>query len=414
MKQVADTIYLHGRIYTAGAVQNGSPTPLVSRVQAMAVAGDRIVAVGSDQEIRSYRGGKTKTVDLQGHFVLPAFNDAHVHLAAGGLEKLLVELAGVKSLKEMQERVAAHVQGLRAGEWVVGRGWDQTTWPDSRLPDRHDMDAVTGGRPAYLSRVDGHISVANSAALAAAGIGATTPDPPGGKIDRDAQGQPTGILRETADEMLRAKIPPPTPELRRRGIELALAEAARYGVASVQDSSTWEDFLVYEELEREGKLTLRITAWLPFDEPVATLSAHRAHRSETDSMLHPGMLKAFMDGSLGSRTAALLAPYADDPQNQGLPRYDSGRLDEMIDERVEARFQVGFHAIGDRAVEQALNAFAEAERYARERAIPTLENDGFRFRVEHAQVMSPEQFRRFRELHVIASMQPCHLLTDMN
>jgi hypothetical protein len=416
MKPAADTIYLNGNIYLGQSVQNGNPTSPgpSARAEAIAVKGDRILAVGTNQDVRRYRDGKTKTVDLGEHFLMPAFNDAHVHLAAGGLEKLQVDLAGAKSLHEMQARIAAHMEGLSAGQWILGRGWDHTLWPERRLPNRRDIDAVVQNHPAYLSRVDGHIAVVSSAALVAAGITAATPDPPGGKIDRDAQGEPTGILRETADEMLRAKLPPPTSELRRRAIELALAEAARCGIGSVQDNSDWEDFLVYEDLEREGKLSLRITEWLPFDQAAADLAAHRARHPQTDPRLHTGMLKAFLDGSLGSRTAALLAPYADDPGNLGLLRYDLHRLGEMIDERVESRFQVGFHAIGDRAVQMALDAFAEAERYARERAIMPPAGGDFRFRIEHAQVVTADQFQRFRELRVIASMQPGHLLTDMN
>jgi predicted amidohydrolase YtcJ len=183
----------------------------------------------------------------------------------------------------------------------------------------------------------------------------------------------------------------------------------------MQDNSTWEDFLVYQELEHQGRLTVRICEWLPFDESVRVLEQHRAFQPQTDTMLHTGMLKGFMDGSLGSRTAAMLAPYSDDPKNTGLPQYEQSKLNEMADQRVGARFQMGFHAIGDRGVEMALDAFAEAERYARENTIGGINGtDQFRFRVEHAQVVAPRDFARFKQLNVIASMQPNHLLTDMN
>jgi hypothetical protein len=401
-RQLPDTIFLHGDIYAAAAGK---------RAQAIAVRGDRILALGSDSEIQKLKGKHTRTVDLAGHFVMPGFNDAHVHLAYAGLEKLQVELAGVRSLAEMQERIAKASKATPAGEWLTGRGWDHTLWPGQKLPSRQDLDAITGDHPAIFTRVDGHIAVANSAALKFAGITPSTPDPPGGKIDHDAKGEPTGILRETAKDILLAKLPPPSLAQRRRALELVLADAARSGVTSAQDNSTWEDFLVMVDMEREGKLTLRISEWLPFNAPLSLLQAHRSHHPQSDPILHTTMLKGFMDGSLGSRTAAMLAPYADDPGNTGLPQYEQGRLNEMAVERVRAGFQLGFHAIGDRAVEMALQAFAEAERDARERGEGPAQ--GFRFRVEHAQVTTPEQVKRFKGLGAIASMQPSHLLTDM-
>ena len=213
-------------------------------------------------------------------------------------------------------------------------------------------------------------------------------------------------------------IPPPSPAKRREAIELALADAARFGLTSIQDNSQWEDFLVYEDLEREGKLTVRISEWLPFTDPVPVLQEHRAHHPQTDTMLRTGMLKGFMDGSLGSRTAALLAPYSDDPKNSGLPQFEQAQLNQMTRERVAAGFQIGFHAIGDRGVEMALQAFAAAAGEIREKELRAASSpaqvDDFRFRIEHAQVTAPDQFARFHQLGVIASMQPNHLLTDMN
>ena len=411
--QPADAIFLHGNIYT-GATQQGDKvvraTP--STAQAIAVRGDRIVAVGSDRDIEKFKGKQTKVVDLGGHFVVPGFNDAHTHLGSGGFEKLDVNLVGAKSLDEMKARIAAGVRTAAPGEWIVGRGWDHTLWPGQKLPTRQDLDPVTQNHPAVFIRVDGHISVVNTAALQTAGITRATPDPAGGKIDRDANGEPTGILREKARDLVESKIPPPSPSLRRRAAEVALQDAAQWGITSAQDFSAWEDFLTYEDLENEGKLTLRISEWLPFEQPLNVLDTHRAHHPAQDPMLHIGMLKGFMDGSLGSRTAALLQPYSDDPSNSGIPQYDQQKLNDMIGPRVAAGFQIGFHAIGDRGVEMALEGFSVAQRYVRERNVRP--NDDFRFRVEHAQIVMPEQFARFREMKVIASMQPNHLLTDMN
>ena len=343
-----DMIFLNGDIYTQA-------TP--ARAQAIAVRDGRIVAIGSNEDVRKLKVEHTQVVDLGGHFVMPGFNDAHVHLEEAGLEAQSVDLRGTRSLQEMQQRIAASAKTAAPGEWLVGGGWDQTLWADQKLPDRQDLDTVAGGHPAVFSRVDGHIAVANTSALKAGGVTAQTTAPQGGKIDHDANGEPTGILRETARGLVESKIPPPSPARRRRAAELALADAARWGITSAQDNSSWEIFLIYEELEREGKLTLRISEWLNFDDPVDVLQSHRAHHPADDPMLHTAMLKGFMDGSLGSRTAALLAPYSDDPGNSGLPRYEQDKLNRMAIERAAAGFQIGFHAIGDRAVQMALTAF---------------------------------------------------------
>ena len=398
---VPDIIFLNADIYTES-------TP--ARAQALAVRGGRIVAVGSNDDIRKLKRDHTQVVDLGGHFVMPGFNDAHLHLAYGGRQALEVNLIGVKSLAEMQQRVAEHGKTMAPEDWIVGGGWDHTLWADKKLPTRQDIDTVTGDRPAVLARVDTHIAVANTAALKAAGMLAKVPDPPGGEIDRDANGTATGIVRETAFAAIMATAPRPSLALRRRGIELALADAARWGLTSAQDYSDWEDFLIYQDLEREGKLTLRISEWITFKQPLALIEEHRAEHPAEDPLLHTAMLKGFMDGSLGSRTAALLAPYSDDPGNSGIPQYDQPTLNRMAVERSAAGFQLGFHAIGDRAAQMALDAFAEVERDARQ-------NDrirDFRFRIEHDQVIAPNQFAQFRQLGVIASVQPCHLLTDMN
>ncbi len=413
-----DTIFVNGDIYTGAELGlGGAPARVYPRAQAIAVRDGRIVAVGSKAQIQRLKSKRTEVVDLGGRFVMPGFNDAHLHLSSGGFEKLNVNLVGTRWLGEMKQRIAERVKTAAPGEWIVGRGWDHTLWEGQHLPTRHDLDGVTAEHPAVFVRVDGHISVANSAALQQAGVTRDSVDPAGGRIDRDSAGEPTGILRESARSLVESKIPRPTPVQRRRAAELALEDAARWGVTSAQDNSEWEAFLVYQDLEREGKLTLRITEWLPFTEGLQLLETHRAHHAPTDPMLHTGMLKGFMDGSLGSRTAALLQPYSDDPGNSGLPQFEQGRLEQLARERAAAGFQLGFHAIGDRGVEMALQAFGQARHYARERApyqAAASQTGGLRFRVEHAQVVAPEQFARFRELNVIASMQPNHLLTDMN
>ena len=412
-----DLIFLNGDVYTGADLGfGGAPAKVYPRAQAIAVANGRIVAVGSNQQVQALKGPKTQVIDLGGNFVMPGFNDAHTHMAQGGFEKMNVELVGTKTLAEMQQRIADRVKTAAAGEWILGAGWDETKWDVQKLPTRQDLDKVTAGHPAVFERADGHVSVANSAALQAAGVTKATQNPSGGDIARDASGEPTGILRETAKGLVSRKVPGPTPAQRRRAAELALQDAAQSGVTSVQDNSSWEDFLTYLDLEKEGKLTARISEWLMFNTPLSTLEQHRAFHPATDAMLHTTMLKAFMDGSLGSHTAALLQPYADQPNNKGLPQYDQDKLNDMARQRAAAGFQMGYHAIGDAGVEMALNAFATAQTFAQQHAAenPHVKAGDFRNRVEHAQITTADQIKRFHELGVIASMQPNHLLTDMN
>ncbi|MGA8859200.1 MAG: amidohydrolase, partial [Candidatus Sulfotelmatobacter sp.] len=331
VKPKADAIYFHANIYTG--VASNSPFSSTLREEAIAVRGDRIQAVGKNLDIMKLKGPDTEVVDLGGRFVMPGFNDAHVHLAEGGLQKLTIDLTGVKTLEELRERVKARVEKAKPDEWIVGGGWDETLWPIPTLPSRWDIDEVSDGHPVILARVDGHLALANTRALQLANITLASRDPEGGKIDRDANGQPTGILRDTAQQPVRAAIPQLTHEARREGIEVALADLAENGVTSAQDySPEWENFQIYEELEKEGKLTARISEWLPFDDVIDELKVKRGFHPQSDLMLHSGMLKAFMDGSLGGHTAALMEPYADDPKNSGLPRYEQAKLVEMAKE----------------------------------------------------------------------------------
>ncbi len=412
-KPVPDVIFLHANVYTG--VPANTPFASILREEAIAVRGGAIVAIGKNIEIERMKGPQTQVIDLGGHFVMPGFNDAHLHLADAGLQKLGVDLGGAKTLDELRERLRAKVQEAKPGDWILGGGWDETLWPVKALPSRWDLDEVSAGHPVFLDRVDGHLAVANTRALQLANITLATKDPQGGQIDRNENGEPTGILRDTAQHAVYVVLPAPTHERRRRGLEVALADLAEHGVTSAQDySPEWENFKIYEELEKEGRLTARISEWLPFDNPVADLVKKRSAHPQSDLMLHTGMLKGFMDGSLGGHTAALFEPYADDPKNSGLPRYDAEKLNAMTKERVLAGFQIGFHAIGDRGVQMALDAFAEAEKAAREASVKAANGgDDYRLRVEHAQCTPPKEVAEFKQLGVIASMQPSHVLSDM-
>src|ERR1700691_6001441 len=403
LNPVPDVIFFDGVIYTGVGLAEDKP----QTVEAMAIAGGKVLAVGTTEEITRLAGPKTRLRDLNASgssvFVFPGFNDAHVHMGSAGQTKLNVDLTGVQSLAEMLTKIQAFANDAPAGHWLTGGNWDHTPWASKTLPTRQDLDKVTRDHPTFLDRIDGHIAIANSAALQAAGITGKSVPPQGGAIDLDAKGEPTGILRESAQELVYKVIPPPSHDERLRGDELAIADALAHGITSVQDFSEWDDFLVYEELEKEGKLNLRITEWLPFKAPLDQLKRMRAHHDLNDPLLHTGFMKGFMDGSLGSRTAAMKAPFSDDPGNTGLPQYTQEQLNKMVIDRARAGFQIGFHAIGDEAASMALNAFDQpgVSRTARNR-------------IEHAQVVDAADIPRFKKLGVIASMQPNHLLTDMN
>jgi predicted amidohydrolase YtcJ len=415
----ADSIFVHGNIYTG--VTGTSSFHEVERAEAMAIRGDRILAVGKDEDILKYKGSRTTVVDLKGHFVVPGFNDAHMHLTDAGFKRLTVDLTGAKSGEEFRDRLRKRVQTAEPGEWITGSGWDETLWRAKELPTRWDIDEVTSDHPVYLERIDGHVAVANTLALKMAHVTLASKDPEGGEIGRDTSAEPNGVLRETARELVTSIIPQPTPEKRRQAVEAALQDIARSGITSVQDYSdsrdadtNWEDFKLFEQLEKEDKLTARISEWLPFDLPVQVLIERRESHDHPDPMLHTGMLKAFLDGSLGSHTAAMFQPFADDPKNSGLPRYEQRKLNEMAVERVNAGFQLGFHAIGDRGVQMALDAFQAAETSAHAKQVKAVDRTAnYRLRIEHAQVTNSIQVAKFQNLNVIASMQPNHLLTDM-
>jgi predicted amidohydrolase YtcJ len=416
----ADTIYIHADIYTG--VAGTSSFHEIQRAQALALRGDRIMAVGNEADILKLKGPATTMIDLKGHFLMPGFNDAHMHLTNAGFKRLTVDLTGTKSLEEFRERIRKRVETAEPTEWIVGSGWDETLWPVKELPSRWDLDEISTDHPIYMERIDGHVGVANTLALKLSRVTLASKDPDGGEIGRDATGQPDGILRETAKEMVKSVIPAPTPEKRRQAIEAALQDIARSGVTSVQDNSDsengdayWDDFQVFEQLEREGKLTARISEWIPFAESVETLKQRRDAHPQTDNMLHTGMLKAYLDGSLGSHTAAMLQPYSDDASNSGIPRFDQATLNQMTADRLAGGFQIGFHAIGDKAVQMGLDAFAEAEKAAHTKGVKARDGtENYRLRIEHAQVTNPLQVARFHELKVIASMQPSHLLSDMH
>jgi predicted amidohydrolase YtcJ len=392
------TLYRNGHIYT-----NDPSSPWA---QAILVRGEEILAVGDEDEVAALADKGAQIVDLEKHFVMPGFNDAHVHIGGAGEDWVAVRLNGVQNVGELQKRLSEGVAEHKEGEWITGSGWDHTFWPEKKFPNRQQLDAVSPKNPVMLTHISGHVAVANSLALQLAGISKSTKSPAGGEIEKDEKGEPTGMLKEgAAMGLVWTKIPPASGEHRRRGIELALADLVKYGVTSAQDNSAWEDFLAYRAIKNDGKLTVRITEWLPFLAPLVELEQKRREGGATDPWLRTGALKMVTDGALGSRTAAMLAPYSDDASTSGIMTVEPEKLRALAIERDKAGFQLNFHAIGDRANRVAIDVFEAVAKAngPRDR----------RDRVEHAQVVAMSDFPRFARLQVIASMQPAHETSDM-
>jgi predicted amidohydrolase YtcJ len=395
----ADLIIHNARIWTVN--------PKQPEADALAVLNGRFVAVGSEAAVMHWRGPHTRIVDAKDERLLPGFNDAHVHFSDGGASLSSVQLVNVTSLKEFVQRIAEYAAHAPKGEWIRNGEWDETKWSPARLPTRQDIDAVTPDNPVAIDRYDGHMLLANSKALALAGITAKTPDPPGGVIVRDAGGHPTGALKDAATELLQKAEPPLNRSERQRAIGSALREAAMRGVTSVQDMSLdYGDLAVYSQLVAEDKLTVRVygAPLIANVEDQAKLGIGHAFGSAS---LRIGALKMFADGSLGSRTAYFTQPYTDEPGNRGLLFSDMLPLIKAGERLMRAdatNLQVCTHAIGDEAIKTALDLYQAVDK-----------NDGpkdRRWRIEHAQHMAAADFDRFAQLHVIASVQPYQAIDD--
>ncbi len=398
-RPAADLIVRHARIWTVD--------PARPEAEAVAVLNGRIVAVGSDRAVAAWRGSHTQVVDAQGKRLVPGFNDAHVHFLDGGASLASVQLNDATSVDEFVRRIGAYAASSVKGEWILEGNWDETKWSPAVLPTRQQLDAVTPDNPVTVWRYDGHMVVANSRALALAGVTADTKDPPGGVIVRDAAGQPTGALKDAATDLMYRVIPAPSHALRRRGIERALKEAAAHGVTSVQDMVVnYATIGVYAELLREGKLTVRIYAVPPISavEDEARLGIGRAFGSPE---LRIGAFKTFADGSLGSRTAYFFEPFDDQAGNRGILSADMQPESKIRDWMMRADatdLQLCTHAIGDAGISAILDIYhdVDAAHGHRDR----------RWRIEHAQHMAAKDFDRFRDLNVIASVQPYHAIDD--
>jgi hypothetical protein len=375
--------------------------------EAVAVFGNRVLAVGSQRQLESLQGPATRRIDAGRRLVLPGFNDAHVHFLSGGFQLARLDLRAARTPDEFIARVSAWAARTPAGEWILGGEWDHERWPGSSLPTRAWIDAVTPHHPVWLRRLDGHMALANSRALELARVTRATPDPPGGRVVRDpVTGEPTGLLKDAAMAWVDRVVPGPTFEQKVAAARAATGHAASLGVTSVQEVDAWEHLGVYQELARRGELRTRLYGLAPLADWEQVAASGRS-APFGDERIRAGGLKAFADGSLGSHTALFFEPYADDPAQHGLVS-DEFLAGEALEDRVRradsAGLQVAIHAIGDRANDLVLSLF--------ERVMRQNEPRDRRFRIEHAQHLRPQDIPRLARAAVVASMQPYHAADD--
>jgi predicted amidohydrolase YtcJ len=383
-----------------GRVWTGNPEQ--PWAEAVAVEGERIVAVGSREVAEKAAGESPKRIDAGNGVVVPGMIDSHIHLIGGGLHLTSVQLRDASTREEFVRRVGEFAKKLPAGAWITGGDWDHTLW-GGELPDRNWIDAVTPDTPVWMARLDGHMALANSAAMRAAGVGDDVQDVDGGEIVRDAAGRPTGVFKDNAMGLIDRVAPEPTLAQRLDATVAAMDYIAARGVTAMHHMGTWSELEVFRLAQRRGLLKVRIYACTPLAQ-WQRLADEVEKRGRGDEWLKIGGLKGFVDGSLGSHTAAFLEPFSDAPADRGLLVNTTGDLEEWTAAADAAGLQVAVHAIGDRAIRLQLDVFERvAERNgSRDR----------RFRIEHAQHIAPEDVPRFKELGVIASMQPYHAIDD--
>jgi predicted amidohydrolase YtcJ len=395
----ADLIVFNGRIYTVDdSVPNAS---------ALAIAGDRVLYVGDSTGAMAFRNEDTRLLDLQGNTVIPGMVDAHAHLAGLGAALRNVDLVGTESYAQVIERVVARARTVPAGTWILGRGWDQNDWPDTQFPTHEALSRAVPDHPVVLTRIDGHATLVNAAAMREANLTSATTDPSGGRIERMAGRAPSGVLVDRAMGIVGRVIPPTSREELRTSILAAVAEANRWGLIGVHDAGVGRPVIdVYEELAQEGRYDLRNYVMIAADD--STLAHYFARGPQNG--LHDGRLwiraiKISADGALGSRGAALHAPYSDEASHNGLLLVAPERIADVAGRALEHGFQLNVHAIGDRGNTVVLDAFAQA--------LAQRPTENHRFRVEHAQILTPDDVPRFAALGVIPSMQASHQTSDM-
>jgi predicted amidohydrolase YtcJ len=402
----ADLVFKNGNIYT---VNERQPT-----AAAVAVKGDRIVFVGSNDNVQRYIGKSTRVIDLGGKAMLPGMTDAHHHLSGVGFREMTLNLEGVNSLEDFLAKVKARVEQKQPGEWVTGRGWIETFWTPPVFPTRWDLDKIAPNNPVFLDRADGHGAVANSAALKLAGVDKNTPSPFGGEVSKDKQsGEPNGMLLDAAQDLVQRHIPGTTLAEAERAVVLGVQRDIQLGWTQVQDpGGTFAEVEIFKKLHAEGKIKLRIYKALSAPGTEAQQLFRDGPIIGADNYhLTVRTLKLYADGSLGSRSAALLQPYADKPDTSGFLTIKEEDLQPLLREALRKGIQIETHAIGDRGnrfildqYEKAMGAVPKAEWKIKEP----------RWRVEHSQIVNPTDIPRFKKLGVIPSMQPSHAIGDLH
>ena len=395
--KVRSKAFLNARIFT---LNNAQPW-----AEAVLIRGNRIAVVGSTELVRRYIDTETDVIDASGRLMLPGFIDSHTHLMMGGQALLSVDLSKARSAQEFKETLAKFVS-TNPKRWVTGGVWNHQNWEVTSLPQKQWIDSFSGDTPVFVSRMDYHVALANSCALTLAGITGNTPDPPGGLIERDPlTGEPTGILKDRAMDLVQSVVPSPTDDESMEAGLRALAEARRFGVTSVHDIEYGHDFRFLQRIDREGKLTCRVYTRLPIEQCEHLIKAEFQYGFGNER-LKVGSLKAFADGSLGSATALFYEPYTDDPRSFGLAMEElgNGKLREWVLLSDRNMLQLSIHAIGDKANAMVLDIFEEVIRIN-----PSWDR---RFRIEHAQHVKQQDFHRFAKLGVIVSAQPYHLVED--
>jgi len=395
----ADLIVVNANVYT---VDDARP-----RASAFAVRGGKIVFVGSDREARFLAGSATRVVDAAGRTVIPGMVDAHAHLLGLGNSLRNVQLAGSKTYEEVIARVVERAKTAKPGEWILGRGWDQNLWPDKKFPAHEALSRAVPDNPVVLTRIDGHALLANAMALKAASITSATRDPSGGRIERNADGSPTGVFVDNAQGLVGRVVPDLTRDQTRAAILAAIAEANKWGLTGIHDAGASRKTIeIYESIARERRYNLRNYVLISGDTANVRHYLNLGPRSALyDGHIWVRAIKLYSDGALGSRGAALLAPYSDDPGNTGLLVTPPAQIQAIATRALRRGFQVGVHAIGDRGNRVVLDAYDAALK-----AVPVADH---RFRIEHAQVVSLDDISRFAKMGVIPSMQASHQTSDM-
>jgi predicted amidohydrolase YtcJ len=401
----ADIVFKNGNVYTAN---DKSP-----QAEAIAVKGDRIVFVGTNAAAQKYVGSNTRVVDLQGNTVLPGFTDSHQHLSGVGFREMTLNLEGTTSLEDFLAKVKARVDQAKPGEWVTGRGWIETHWTPPVFPTRWDLDKVAPNNPVILGRADGHGAVANSAALKIAGVDKNTPNPFGGEVSKDKQsGEPNGMLLDSAQGLVRSKVPPTSTADAERAVVLGVKRDIELGWTQIQDAGgSYNDVEIFKKLYTAGTIKIRIYKAVYGPGPNATRLINEGPTiGAFDNRLTVRSIKVVSDGALGSRGAALHAAYSDAPDTAGFLTVKAEDLRPMLVEALRKGIQVETHAIGDRA-----NTFILDEYEAALKSVPPAQRKVAepRWRVEHAQIVSPKDIPRFAKLGIIPSMQPSHAIGDL-